>query len=93
MKSDGKKGTKLTRRDLLALLRLRDRHGVFIRAGTAPGAAVVPVGKDPGNTSRSRISNLISKLRAACGGEAGSAKEATIAEFPASQQLPEFRCG
>ena len=89
MNSDGKRGTKLTRRDLLGTASLAGIGTAFLSAPElrAQEQQSYQVGKDPGK--HEPIPDFTFNIEASRGwvGEAGSAKEATIAEFPASQHI------
>src|SRR5260221_1280378 len=89
MKFDGRNKNKLTRRDLLGTASLAGLGTALLSAPElrAQEQQSYQTGKDPGK--HEPIADFKFDLEATRGwvGEAGSAKEAPIAEFPASQHI------
>src|SRR5260221_1237846 len=89
MKLGGRNKNKLTRRDLLGTASLAGLGTALLSAPElrAQEQQAYQTGKDPGK--HEPIADFKFDLEATRGwvGEAGSAKEATIAEFPASQHI------
>src|SRR5256886_5468205 len=89
MKLDGRNENKLTRRDLLGTASLAGLGTALLSAPELRAQEQQPyqTGKDPGK--HEPIADFKFDLEATRGwvGEAGSAKEATVAEFPASQHI------
>lgn len=89
MNSNGRKKSELTRRDLLGAASLAGLGAAVLSSPElrAQEAQQYQVGKDPGK--HEPIADFKFDIESSRGwaGEAGSAKEATIAEFPASQHI------
>jgi len=89
MSSNGRKKSELTRRDLLGKASLAGLGAAVLASPElrAQEPQQYQVGKDPGK--HEPIADFKFDIEASRGwiGEAGSAKEATIVEFPASQHI------
>jgi len=89
MNSNGGKRNKLTRRDLLGTASLAGLGTALLSAPEtrAQEQQAYQVGKDPGKHEPIADFKFDIETSRGWAGEAGSAKEATVAEFPASQHI------